>query len=470
MRTPIIITIFVALLTAGAVLILSNVLLTPDRDLVAYVNISPTTISPNADGEDDVALVEYEITRNAVVSFLLIDTDGNEFYFREAQARAADEYQVQFSGVVEGYVLPDEQVAGDVIRRIIPNGDYTWMLTAIAEDNGEEVVVTGNLTVNDANTQLPDLIEFTVSPDVFTPNQDGIDDRTQVNVGLATDAELSVFLLDQDDNRVYMARRDEGREIGEAGRHNFDYEGGVDLGADPPPDGEYTVVAIAQDEEGQIVQRMHPLTIQDGGKPRAEIVPQVSGATVTFETRSYDPRFYSDLEAIGDLVAPPEDSDSMTLNAITMQVGDLLVFKLTINNYGPTPIRTSGPWPGTVYQQNQSDASIGEYERSGVWRVGIECETSVQSYPWRWAIGTQESLELVEASDGELFYYLPPETRSVTWGAIRLTEISEAQNPQNCWAGLIHEDVAITLRNRNVGSREIELVDPTENTTNTDNG
>ena len=43
------------------------------------------------------------------------------------------------------------------------------------------------------------------------------------------------------------------------------------------------------------------------------------------------------------------------------------------------------------------------------------------------------------------------------WGGIRFTQI-EDRNPQNCWAGLIHEDVEVSLRNRNVGSREIELV------------
>ena len=47
----------------------------------------------------------------------------------------------------------------------------------------------------------------------------------------------------------------------------------------------------------------------------------------------------------------------------------------------------------------------------------------------------------------------------VVWGAIRMTEI-EALNPQNCWAGLIHEFVEVSIRNTNVGSREVLLVDP----------
>jgi hypothetical protein len=35
----------------------------------------------------------------------------------------------------------------------------------------------------------------------------------------------------------------------------------------------------------------------------------------------------------------------------------------------------------------------------------------------------------------------------------------EARNPQNCWAGLIHEDVGIALINQNVGARSVELVE-----------
>ena len=64
---------------------------------------------------------------------------------------------------------------------------------------------------------------------------------------------------------------------GKAGRHLFDYDGGVDLNADPPPDGTYQVVAFAQDAVGQEVQRTASLTIEQGGKPYAQIVPQTTG-------------------------------------------------------------------------------------------------------------------------------------------------------------------------------------------------
>jgi len=460
MRISIWLVVLASLITMGVVLLIGNTLLNPDRSLITYAEVSPQVISPNADGVDDIALFAYEITRSADVTLVFEDNNGNQFYFRENQRRVADEYSVLFSGVVDGYTLPDEDISGDVLRRLIPNGEYTWTLTATAQDDDEMMSVSGELTVQDADAPLPEMIEFTVFPTVFTPNQDGIDDRTQVNVFLTQEAELEVYLLNEDDERVYMARREEGREEGEEGRHSFDYEGGVDIGADPPPDGEYTVVAEAQDAEGQITRRTSTLIIADGGKPRAEIVPQVAGVTVIFEMQPYDPAYFNDLDLQGELIPEPSDPISLAQTEITMPLGDMLVFKLTVSNYGPTPIRTSGPFPGTVYEQDQSDAALGWFERSGVWRVGIQCETSVENYPWRWAIGAEDALETVVAPDGEIFYYLPPGEQSVSWGAIRMTDLMETQNPQRCWAGLIHEDVEVSLLNQNVGPREVRLVDP----------
>ena len=36
----------------------------------------------------------------------------------------------------------------------------------------------------------------------------------------------------------------------------------------------------------------------------------------------------------------------------------------------------------------------------------------------------------------------------------------EAYNPQDCWAGLIHEQVGIDPVNQNVGARRVGLVKP----------
>ena len=104
--------------------------------------------------------------------------------------------------------------------------------------------------------------------------------------------------------------------------------------------------------------------------------------------------------------------------------------------------------------------ALGFFDESGAWRVGIQCETSITSFPYRWAIAQDDDLDEVydEASENT-YRYLAPGERALVWGAIRMTEV-KARNPQNCWAGLIHEDVAISLRNNHVGMRSIMIIDP----------
>ncbi|MCZ7544760.1 MAG: hypothetical protein M5R40_15125 [Anaerolineae bacterium] len=293
-----------AIVTLAVVVVAGVVLLQPPGPVIAEARTSSARITPNADGVDDVTTIRYRLTRQAAVSIYFEDGDGNRYYFRRERMRTRGEYAVQFSGVVEGYTLPGETVAGTVEARLLPNGAYTWVVEATAD--GAPQRATGTLTIADADATLPDLTEFTISPQAFTPNQDGIADRTAINVYLVKDATLTVYLDGPSGERLYVAERLEGREPGEMGRHLFDYEGGVDLGADPPPDGVYTVTAVAEDAEGQRVTRTATLTIAQGGAPRAEIVPQTVGVSVFFDTMPYDARYLTTAEAPGDLIALPE--------------------------------------------------------------------------------------------------------------------------------------------------------------------
>ncbi|MBZ0300695.1 MAG: hypothetical protein K8J31_13180 [Anaerolineae bacterium] len=441
------------------ILIVGQALLQPDLPLIMDAAFSLSTITPNADGDADVTTFSYSLSRNARVSLTFDATDGASYIFRQDEARIADDYRVDFSGVVDGYLNDGEVIDGAVLRRLIPDGDYTWYLAATGE-GGEQDARSGSLTVRDADAPLPRITTFSIWPDVFTPNQDGINDRTEINIYLEKDADLQVYLLGEDSTKIYVAEREESRDPGEAGRHRYDYEGGVDLDADPPPDGDYTVVAQAQDAEGQVIQRTGRLTIRDGGKPLAEIVPQNVGVDVVFAVQPYDERYFTAADAPGDLIAPPDDVQDDAANTIQMPLGDMLVFKLTVENYGKAPIRTSGPPPGTVYQQAQRAATFNAFDEAGAWRVGIDCSTAATDYPWRWALGTDSDLvEEFDPYSGNTYHYLPAGQRVEVWGAVRMTEI-QALNPQNCWAGLIHEFVEVSIWNTNVGSREIFLIDP----------
>lgn len=437
-------------------------LLQPDRPLLTDVSFSLDRITPNADGADDVTLIRYTINRTAAVSIAFTNAaTGQRFLFRDAAIRIPDNYEVAFSGVVDGYLLPGEQIEGEIERRLIPDGEYSWTISAMTAD-GEQAAQSGRLVIAEGDRLLPQLTNFSISPQVFTPNQDGYDDRVSINVFLVKPARLTVYLEGPKGEQYPVPERFEGRMPGEEGAHLFDYDGGVDSNVPPPPDGTYRVFAVAEDAVGQRIRRVGELTLMDGGLPNAEIVAQATGRTVTWDSLPWDEAYYTDAATQGRRIAPPDGVQSKVVT-IALPLGDLLLFRLTVRNYGSTPIRTVGPWPGTVYDYRQTrDALVRPDSREqplGAWRVGIECERSETSLPYRWAIGAQEQLTAVER-DGETLYYLMPGQSALVWGAIRMTEIIRTENPQKCYAALIHERVEIPPLQSRVGEISVELTQP----------
>jgi len=438
----------------------------PNRPLLASATLSLSEITPNGDGNNDVTEILYSLSSNAKVTISFKNqATGQTFYFRKAEDRPAGDFSVLFSGIVDGYTLPGDQPGGTIETRLIPNGDYAWAIQA-ERDDGEKGEIDGTLTVANADLALPAIQDFSVSPKTFTPNQDGIDDRVAINVYLAKAATLTVYLQGQDGKKYYIAERDEGRTPGEPGAHFLDYDGGVDQNITPPPNGTYTLIATAQDKEGQIITRQDELTIADSGLPYAEIAPQGTGCMVCFSTMPYQDSYFTDKTTQGQRIDLPQDIKVQSVQAmISMPQGDLLFFRLTVSNYGVTPLRTIGPWPGTVYDYTQTHGAMPEdyVAKSGAWRVGIECEQSESSYPWRWAIGSQDQLQQVKAANGDVYWYLPAgdsthPRQAVVWGAIRMTQIYPSRNPQLCYAALIHEDVDIPNLQNDLGPIKVELI------------
>jgi len=387
-----------------------------EKPLLSDVSFSADRITPNADREDDVLRIQYRLSRPADLSIYFLDGRGTRYTFRDRESRAPsadDPYSVYFAGVVEGYTLPGETLDGfAVTRRVLQDGTYTWVVEA-TDETGRTEQVTGTLTVEDADTALPELLNFSVSPPVFSPNRDSIRDRARMNVWLTKEvAALTVYLLGEDGIRYHVAEDERSlAQPGEAGFHSFDYDAGVDMGAEPPPDGTYVVWVEAQDLVGQHTVATSTLTIEDGGVPRGYIL----NAEVEWSSTS-------------------------------VMLGETLYFTMTVENDSATPIRTSGPPPGTVYESDQNYATLGETIQSGAFRVGIHCENARINYPWRWAVGDESVL----VGDDEGHLYLPPFTRALVTGGIRFVDVVEARNPQYCWAGLIHEDVEIAQVNDRV--------------------
>ena len=384
------------------------------------VLVAPDAISPNADGADDVTEIQYSLRRAAAVSIYFENTEGERFYFRQERRRSPGDYSVFWGGAVEEPLTVETDYGPQqILSWVLPDGTYTWVIEGI-EDNGETSRVTGTITLSDADTEVPEMHNFAVIPQTFTPNQDSIADFGNISYFLTKEvADVSLYLIDpaEPDVRFYIAEAPGLVKPTEMGYHEYRYEADVDRNAEPPPDGDYLVIGEARDAAGNAVRVERPLTISEGGKPRAEV-------------------------AQGEIVWEGEMS-----RVVTMMLNEKLCFTAYVTNVGTVPIRTSGPWPGQEYLFSQNyntlaatiDPSYGQ--QTGAWRFGINFDTTGVDFPFRWAIGRQEDLELRVINSVEQWYLLPGKTGQVT-GCIQIDR--EPPRGTRFWeGGLIHQGVAV---------------------------
>ncbi len=424
MRRTFWITVATAVAVTAVALSIAWLTLKPDGPPVESASFSLSEITPNADGITDVTRINYRLRRPATVSVYFLDANQRRYDFRRDKPRGSGEASVDFGGVVDGYTRRGETVSGDVLARVLADGAYTWVVEAV-DAQGATNAITGTLLVSQAEAALPDLT-LALAPRVFTPNQDGLDDRVQITIGLTKTLDedgLEVYLTDSSDQlRLPIAESTtSGRKPGEAGVHEYSYDGGIDLGETPPANGDYQVVAQAEDRVGQKVRLTTPLTIAQGGLPRGEIV-------------------------LGQV----------TFSSEFVRLDDTLYFTLTVQNYGTAPLRTTGPEPGFVYSSmTENYNNTGYLQESGAFRVGIMCDTCLNDFPWRWAIGKVDGLTMIPDSQGRPQYYLEPGKVSVVTGGVVLDQIVTSRNPQYFWAGLIQEDVAIY--NNRADPHQIEI-------------
>ena len=83
----------------------------------------------------------------------------------------------------------------------------------------------------------------------------------------------------------------------------------------------------------------------------------------------------------------------------SVPLGEKLCFKTVVTNIGTVPIRTTGPWPGQEYKFGENYNTLAGaghpewFQQAGVWRFGINFDTTGIDFPYRWAIGRPEDLE-----------------------------------------------------------------------------
>jgi hypothetical protein len=377
--------------------------------LLENVSLDPDAISPFAGSPNAGTIIRYTLARPADVTIYLVDAQGDKHYFRQDQPRIPGAYDATFTGAIDNRVLSD--------------GQYTVVVEAKDAATQETARSEKKLTITGADSTPPQLSNFSVFPDTFTPNQDGIDDRVTIRYWLTKPAQVDVYLTDGKkryevaEKKTTLCLKD-GQSC--AGAHEYDYDGGIDLLAAPPPNGVYTVIADAVDKVGNRVHEERKLTIKDGGIPRATI----SNSGVDWAPRG-----------LPSLKIEP--------SALLIPLGSTLTFTVTVENVGPVPIRTAGPEPGATYTTSENFNSKGNYEQPGVWRVGLDSEgnSAGRPYPYRWQIGSAAELKHVTTDGKEYLYLLPGQHVTVT-GVLRLVDKPPRVNVYY-WVGLIQEDVRI---------------------------
>jgi len=413
-------TIILALLLAGCGRL--NVGFGP---LLRDVTVAPDHISPNADGDVDVTEIRYTLSRSAYVSIFFEDEDGERFYFRQNRRRSPGRYSVLWGGVMDAPKVEQlENGTNAILSRVLPDGKYRWFVQA-SDDDAHTETLDGAITLENGDTEVPHLESFAVVPKVFRPNLDGLrDDWVSISYNLSKEVQnIQVYLLDPDSPslKVHIAEGPNTIEPEEPGNHTYKYFGGVDLNAEPPPDGEYLVVGEANDLAGNRVRVTRSLTIEMGGRPRADVVQ-------------------GEIDWVNEIN-----------RVVSVPLGRKLCFNAIVKNEGEVPVRTNGPWPGQEYHfpadftHNSFNTiasrpeNLGKYwfEQPGVFRFGLNFSTTGYPYPFRWAIGRQEDLEYLEI-EGQSAWYLMPGNSGRVGGCI----LFEGRPPGGnvlWWGGLIHE-------------------------------
>lgn len=344
-----------ALMAALFIFLVSALTACVPGPVLSNVTVSTSVIRPNGSGADEVAIISYQVNQPAFVSIVLTDASGKEYPFRRREPRSPGPYAARFTGTYapEGH-KPD--------RRVLPNGRYTYTVTAQTED-GLSSRAEGTLEVRDADTTPPLVQEVTALPEVFSPNGDNVDDETLINYFLSKAAWVTVFV--EANGTTYLLEP----EI-EKIRRLYPLRWNGTVGDRLLQDGDYALRIRARDTAGNVTEYTRPITLDGGGRSMLEVT------AVRF--------------------AP-----------LAVPVGGTINVEVTVKNTGESPLRSLGPNSGTPYDTIQNfnkfkgkDGQPLFYERPGFWRIGIQWEQADRPYPVRWGWGDKPLMPGEEVTVG----------------------------------------------------------------------
>lgn len=310
-------------------------------NVVFAVDFSSDILTPGHPAE-----VRYALPTQGRVTLVISDPEGRRYVVRDGDLQSAGPHVLTLNAAVD---RPD---LGDMERRVLAPGNYEYTFRAELT-NGSVLERSGELRVVGGAYPPVSIDGATVVPTVITPNDDGQNDEATISFRLSREAEVDVYVQGP---QLKLALASRARMP--AGDRHLRFDGRDPLDR-PVPDGEYSVVVVAEDAEGNRTAERLPLRITDSAKAQAYI------EAVTFTPRQ-------------------------------LRVGEMLEVTVVVVNSGRVPLRTQGPEPGYVYSIDDTFASIERHryvEKPGIWRVGVDWESNVgagpRRYPFRWGFGQE---------------------------------------------------------------------------------
>lgn len=360
--------------------------------LLGEVTASAASFDP---AEGRPLTISYTIGRGATVDIYILDAAGARFDLRTAQPRPANAspYVLRFDGTV-----PTDDP--ELLRRLLPPGDYTVVVAAQSAD-GQREQRELPLAITGAALPLPAIENLVVAPDTISPNADAIGDIVEFTYRLPVSATVDIDVTTPAGEQIPVVTRAEQGPYEQSELWNGKRPNGALL-----PAGMYTYTVRAEDAFGNVVRRQGPLTLENVGQPEARIVAAY--------------------------IAPQR-----------VMLGEVVTVTVRVRNTGTVPIRTYGPPSGFAYTTDDVFSSVdgGRYvsQAGGFWRVGMDWDANsgggAKRYPFRWALSERPPEQW--ATPGVEDFLMPGEEVEIV-GRVR---VQQRETRLGFYVGLIQDGV-----------------------------
>jgi hypothetical protein len=345
------------------------------------LRVTPAVLQ--ADGTGAVS-IQYQVANAATVSLALHASDGSVLLLRDRVPRGPGTYSFDFQGAVDGRVLPD--------------GEYMVVATAQNSATGEQTEQRQPLTLANADTEPPAIEGLQFSPAVLSPNQDGVDDRLEVNFSAGEPLTIEARLIANNDVRLLV----EDLVVGPGVAHfswpsPLRHAPQINQAVAELPTGSATLEVSASDRAGNRTVARTTIEVGESGIPRARIT-------------------------------------NVLISPTSAHPGEKITVTATIANTGAVTLRATPPGPAT-YSWGEDAHALGFAAATGTvrWGVDFSLNRSGVAYPFRWSLGRDLA---------------PGESVHVS-GSIRLND-HFPQEPVQLWVGVIHEDNRMLADKRGV--------------------